>query len=175
VAPKFLSDAPNPQTRHLRLFSAALIPCGRFFRLAGYRPVPCEINGENGIRAWGCKIRPTSALPFLSDGWRCEILDLPRGFGSLLQKTLERRDRHRFFSVLANKLWIMGPCLSMAIGRIVWLARLGRLGWRWGKKTAGRHRVLCCRRFVIFAIGYFVQTAPWDWDNLKTDGFGVTF
>src|SRR5207237_7100413 len=39
-------------------------------------------------------------------------------------------------------------------------------GWRWGTKPPA-DVAFVLPAVVIFAIGYFVQTAPWDWDNLK--------
>ena len=51
------------------------------------------------------------------------------------------------------------------IGSAVW-RRAWKAGWRWGKKPPA-DIVFVLSAVVIFGIGYFVQTAPWDWDNLK--------
>jgi hypothetical protein len=57
----------------------------------------------------------------LSNRWRCEFW-ICHGVRLTTAKDMERRDR-TVLSVLANKLWIMGPAFA-GIGRIVWLARL---------------------------------------------------
>jgi hypothetical protein len=59
-------------------------------------------------------------------------------------------------------LWVL---LALALVALCgW--RAWKSGWRWGTKPPA-DVAFVLSAVVIFAIGYFVQTAPWDWDNLK--------
>src|SRR4029077_5034109 len=84
-------------------------------------------------------------------------------FGSLLQKTWNGVVAPFFQFWLTNfGLWVL---LALALVALcVWNA--WRAGWRWGTKPPA-DVAFVLSAVVIFAIGYFVQTAPWDWDNLK--------
>jgi hypothetical protein len=84
-------------------------------------------------------------------------------FGSLLQKTWNGVIAPFFQFWLTNfGLWIL---LALAL---VWLCgwRAWKGGWRWDKKPPA-DIAFVLSAVVIFAFGYFVQTTPWDWDNLK--------
>jgi hypothetical protein len=84
-------------------------------------------------------------------------------FGLLLQKTWNGVIAPFFQFWLTNfGLWILLSLgLVVLCGWCVWKA-----GWRWGTKPPA-DIAFVLSAVVIFAIGYFVQTAPWDWDNLK--------
>src|SRR5438477_943662 len=84
-------------------------------------------------------------------------------FGSLLQKTWNGVIAPFFQFWLTNfGLWVL---LALAlVGLCGW--RAWKAGWRWGTKPPA-DVAFVLPAVVIFAIGYFVQTAPWDWDNLK--------
>jgi hypothetical protein len=84
-------------------------------------------------------------------------------FGSLLQKTWNGVVAPFFQFWLTNfGLWVLLALALVALcGWYAWKA-----GWRWGKKPPA-DVAFVLSAVMIFAIGYFVQTAPWDWDNLK--------
>jgi hypothetical protein len=44
--------------------------------------------------------------------------------------------------------------------------RIWKSGWRWGNKPPA-DVAFVLPAVGIFAIGYFLKTAPWEWDNLK--------
>jgi hypothetical protein len=84
-------------------------------------------------------------------------------FGSLLQKTWNGVIAPFFQFWLPNfGLWIL--LVMVLVGLCAW--RVWKTGWRAGK-TPPADIAFILSAFVIFVIGYFVQTAPWDWDNLK--------
>ena len=84
-------------------------------------------------------------------------------FGLLLQKTWNGVIAPFFQFWLTNfGLWIL-----LSFGLVVLCGwRVWKAGWRWGTKPPA-DIAFVLSAVVIFAIGYFVQTAPWDWDNLK--------
>jgi hypothetical protein len=84
-------------------------------------------------------------------------------FGSLLQKTWNGVIAPFFQFWLTNfGLWVL---LALALVALCgW--RAWKAGWRWGKRPPA-DIAFVLSAVVIFVIGYFVQTAPWDWDNLK--------
>ncbi|HZS17625.1 MAG TPA: hypothetical protein VFA51_06805 [Candidatus Udaeobacter sp.] len=85
------------------------------------------------------------------------------GFGALLQKTWNGVVAPFFQFWLTNfGLWVL--LVLALVGLCGW--RAWKTGWRWGKKPPA-DVVFVLSAVVIFGIGYFVQTAPWDWDNLK--------
>ena len=59
-------------------------------------------------------------------------------------------------------LWV--PLALALVGLCGW--RAWKAGWRWGKRPPA-DIAFVLPAVGIFAVGYFVQTAPWDWDNLK--------
>ena len=59
-------------------------------------------------------------------------------------------------------LWVL---LALALV-VLCIWRAWKAGWRWGK-TPPADIAFVLPAIAIFVIGYFVQTAPWDWDNLK--------
>jgi hypothetical protein len=84
-------------------------------------------------------------------------------FGSLLQKTWNGVIAPFFQFWLTNfGLWI--PLALALVGLIGW--RIWKAGWRWGQRPPA-DIAFVLPAVAIFAVGYFVKTAPWDWDNLK--------
>jgi hypothetical protein len=84
-------------------------------------------------------------------------------FGALLQKIWNGIIAPFFQFWLPNfGLWI--PLALALVGLIGW--RIWKSGWRWGNRPPA-DIAFVLPAIVIFAIGYFVKTAPWDWDNLK--------
>ena len=84
-------------------------------------------------------------------------------FGSLVQKTWNGVIAPFFQFWLPNfGLWV--PLALGLVGLCAW--RIWKGKWRWGDKPPA-DIVFVLAAVVIFAVGYFVQTAPWDWDNLK--------
>ena len=84
-------------------------------------------------------------------------------FGLLLQKTWNGVIAPFFQFWLPNfGLWV--PLAMGLVGLCAWRVWKGK--WRWGNKPPA-DIAFVLTAVVIFALGYFVQTAPWDWDNLK--------
>ncbi len=84
-------------------------------------------------------------------------------FGLLLQKTWNGVIAPFFQFWLPNfGLWV--PLALGLVGLCGW--RIWKGKWRWGDKPPADIAFVFAA-VVIFAFGYFVQTAPWDWDNLK--------
>jgi hypothetical protein len=84
-------------------------------------------------------------------------------FGSLLQKTWNGVIAPFFQFWLTNfGLWIL---LALALVALIgW--RIWKSGWRWGNRPPA-DIAFVVPAVAIFAIGYFLKTAPWEWDNLK--------
>src|SRR5215467_8229597 len=84
-------------------------------------------------------------------------------FGLLLQKTWNGVIAPFFQFWLPNfGLWVL---LAMGlVGLCVW--RIWKGKWRWGDGPPADIAFVLAA-VVIFVFGYFVQTAPWEWDNLK--------
>jgi hypothetical protein len=59
-------------------------------------------------------------------------------------------------------LWV--PLALGLVGLCGW--RIWKGKWRWGDRPVADIAFVLAA-VVIFAFGYFVQTAPWEWDNLK--------
>ncbi len=84
-------------------------------------------------------------------------------FGLLLQKTWNGVIAPFFQFWLPNfGLWV--PLSLGLVGLCVW--RIWKGKWRWGDRPPADIAFVVAA-VVIFAFGYFVQTAPWEWDNLK--------
>jgi hypothetical protein len=84
-------------------------------------------------------------------------------FGLLLQKTWNGVIAPFFQFWLPNfGLWV--PLALVLVGLCGW--RIWKGEWRWGNRPPA-DIAFVITAVVIFGFGYFVQTAPWDWDNLK--------
>jgi hypothetical protein len=84
-------------------------------------------------------------------------------FGLLLQKTWNGVIAPFFQFWLTNfGLWV--PLAIALVALCGW--RAWKAGWRWGNRPPA-DVAFVLPAVAIFAIGYFVQTAPWEWDNLK--------
>jgi hypothetical protein len=156
--PKIFSDAPI--RRHaIALFGAALIPATFFVWL-----VTDQFHAKSMVKWHPGWVQDSAdfGAPFFRMGGAANF-GSATGFGSLLQKTWNGVIAPFFQFWLTNfGLWVL---LSLAlVGLCGW--RAWTTGWRWGKKPPA-DVAFVLSAFVIFAIGYFVQTAPWDWDNLK--------
>jgi hypothetical protein len=84
-------------------------------------------------------------------------------FGLLLQKTWNGVIAPFFQFWLPNfGLWV--PLALGLVGLCGWKIWKGK--WRWGERPPADIAFVIAA-VVIFGFAYFVQTAPWDWDNLK--------
>jgi hypothetical protein len=84
-------------------------------------------------------------------------------FGLLLQKTWNGIIAPFFQFWLPNfGLWV--PLALGLVGLCGW--RIWKGKWRWGNRPPADIAFVVAA-VVIFGFGYFVQTAPWEWDNLK--------
>jgi hypothetical protein len=84
-------------------------------------------------------------------------------FGLVLQKTWNGVIAPFFQFWLPNfGLWV--PLALGLVGLCGW--RIWKGKWRWGDRPPADIAFVVAA-VMIFAFGYFVQTAPWDWDNLK--------
>jgi hypothetical protein len=156
--PKIFSDAPI--RRHaIALFSAALIPATFFVWL-----VTDQFHAKSMVKWHPGWVQDSAdfGAPFFRMGGAANF-GSATGFGSLLQKTWNGVIAPFFQFWLTNfGLWVLLALALVALcGWHAWKA-----GWRWGKKPPA-DVAFVLSAVVIFAIGYFVQTAPWDWDNLK--------
>jgi hypothetical protein len=156
--PKIFSDAPL--RRHaVGLLSAALIPATFFVWL-----VTDQFRAKSLVKWHPGWVQDSAdfGAPFFRLGGAANF-GSATAFGSLLQKTWNGVIAPFFQFWLTNfGLWVLFALALVALcGWRVWKA-----GWRWGKKPPA-DIVFVLSAVVIFAIGYFVQTAPWDWDNLK--------
>jgi hypothetical protein len=156
--PKIFSEAPI--RRHaIALFGAALIPATFFVWL-----VTDHFHAKSMVKWHPGWVQDSAdfGAPFFRLGGAANF-GSATGFGSLLQKTWNGVVAPFFQFWLTNfGLWVL---LSLAlVGLCGW--RAWKTGWRWGKKPPA-DVAFVLSAVVIFGIGYFVQTAPWDWDNLK--------
>jgi hypothetical protein len=84
-------------------------------------------------------------------------------FGQLLQKTWNGVIAPFFQFWLPNfGLWV--PLALGLVGLCAW--RIWKGKWRWGDRPPADIAFVVAA-VMIFGVGYFVQTAPWEWDNLK--------
>jgi hypothetical protein len=156
--PKILSDAPI-RKHVVGLFSAALIPATFFVWL-----VTDQFRARSLLKWHPGWVQDSAdfGAPFFRLGGTANF-GSSTAFGSLLQKTWNGIIAPFFQFWLTNfGLWVL---LTLAlVGLCGW--RVWKTGWRWGRKPPA-DIVFVLSALVIFVIGYFVQTAPWDWDNLK--------
>jgi hypothetical protein len=84
-------------------------------------------------------------------------------FGLLLQKIWNGVIAPFFQFWLPNfGLWVpLALALVALCGWRIWTGK-----WRWGDKPPADIAFVIAA-VMIFGVGYFVQTAPWEWDNLK--------
>ena len=156
--PKIFSDAPI-RKHAVTLLSAALIPATFFVWL-----VTDQFHAKSLLKwhpGWVQDSTDFSA-PFFRIGPRDFGTDVPV-LWTIAQKTWNGVIAPFFQFWLTNfGLWIL---LALALVAVcIW--RAWKAGWRWGK-TPPADVAFVLPAVVIFVIGYFVQTAPWDWDNLK--------
>jgi hypothetical protein len=156
--PKIFSDAPI--RRHaVGLLSAALIPATFFVWV-----VTDQFRAKSLVKWHPGWVQDSAdfGAPFFRLGGAANF-GSATGFGSLLQKTWNGVIAPFFQFWLTNfGLWIL---LAVALVALCgW--RAWKSGWRWGQKPPA-DILFVLSAVVIFVIGYFVQTAPWDWDNLK--------
>jgi hypothetical protein len=69
-----------------------------------------------------------------------------------------------FFEFWFVNFGILIPLVLALIGLCAW--RTGKKGWRPGTRVSEELAFLL-PALTIFVFGFFVQTAPWGWDNLK--------
>jgi hypothetical protein len=156
--PKIFSEAP--MRRHATmLLSVALIPATFFVWL-----VTDQFHAKSMVKWHPGWVQDSAdfGAPFFRMGGAANF-GSATAFGSLLQKTWNGVIAPFFQFWLTNfGLWVV---LALALVALCgW--RAWKVGWRWGKKPPA-DVAFVLSAVVIFAIGYFVQTAPWDWDNLK--------
>ena len=156
--PKIFSEAPI--RRHVTtLLSAALIPATFFAWL-----VTDQFHAKSMVKWHPGWVQDSAdfGAPFFRMGGAANF-GSATAFGSLLQKIWNGVIAPFFQFWLTNfGLWVL---LALALVALCgW--RAWKAGWRWGKKPPA-DVAFVLSAVVIFAIGYFVQTAPWDWDNLK--------
>ena len=156
--PKIFSEAPI--RRHaITLLSAALIPATFFVWL-----VTDQFHAKSMVKWHPGWVQDSAdfGAPFFRMGGAANF-GSATAFGSLLQKTWNGVIAPFFQFWLTNfGLWVLMALALIALcGWRAWKA-----GWRWGTKPPA-DVAFVLPAVVIFAIGYFVQTAPWDWDNLK--------
>jgi hypothetical protein len=105
---------------------------------------------------------PDFAAPFFRMGGAANF-GSSTAFGLLLQKTWNGVISPFFQFWLTNfGLWI--PLALALLGLVGW--RIWKAGWRWGDRPPA-DVAFVLPAVVIFALGYFFKTAPWEWDNLK--------
>ena len=156
--PKIFSEAPL--RRHaVGLLSVALIPATFFVWL-----VTDQFRAKSLVKWHPGWVQDSAdfGAPFFRLGGTANF-GSATGFGSLLQKTWNGVIAPFFQFWLTNfGLWVLFALALVALcGWRAWKA-----GWRWGTKPPP-DIAFVLSAVVIFTIGYFVQTAPWDWDNLK--------
>ena len=133
---------------------------GNFFCLADYRSVPRGIGAEMASRLGAGFDRIRRAfLPARAKGFW-----IFHGVWSRCCKKHGTASSLRFSS-FGYPTSVYGCRLALGlVGLCVW--RIWKGKWRWGDRPPADIAFVLAA-VVIFAFGYFVQTAPWDWDNLK--------
>ena len=156
--PNIFSDAPI--RRHAAtLLSTALIPATFFVWL-----VTDQFHAKSLLKwhpGWVQDSADFSA-PFFRIGPKDFGTDVPF-LWTIAQKTWNGVIAPFFQFWLTNfGLWVL---LALALVALcIW--RAWKAGWRWGKRPPA-DIAFVLPAVAIFGMGYFVQTAPWDWDNLK--------
>jgi hypothetical protein len=156
--PKILSGSPI--RRHaVVLLGSALIPATFFVWL-----VTDQFHAKSMLKwhpGW-VQDSPDFGAPFFRIGPKDFGTDVPF-FWTFAQKTWNGVIAPFFQFWLTNfGLWVLLAVALVAL--CIWRAWKG--GWRWGKAPPA-DIAFVLPAVAIFGIGYFVQTAPWDWDNLK--------
>ena len=105
---------------------------------------------------------PDLAAPFFRMGGSANFGSATT-FGLLLQKTWNGVIAPFFQFWLPNfGLWV--PLAMALVGLVGW--RIWKTGWRWGDRPPA-DVAFVLPAVVIFGMGYFFKTAPWEWDNLR--------
>jgi hypothetical protein len=156
--PEIFGDVPI--RRHaIALLASALIPATFFVWL-----VTDQFHAKSMLKWHPGWVQDSGdfGTPFFRMGGTANF-GSATAFGSLLQKTWNGVIAPFFQFWLTNfGLWVV---LALALVALCgW--RAWKAGWRWGKKPPA-DIAFVLSAVVIFIFGYFVQTAPWDWDNLK--------
>ena len=156
--PEIFRDAPI--RRHAAaLLASALIPASFFVWLVS------DHFRAASIFEWHAGWAQDSAdfaAPFFRIGGAANF-GSSTSFGLLLQKTWNGVIAPFFQFWLPNfGLWV--PLALALVGLCGW--RIWKSGWRWGNRPPA-DIAFVLPAVVIFTVGYFVKTAPWDWDNLK--------
>jgi hypothetical protein len=156
--PKIFSGAPI-RNHAATLLSAALIPATFFVWL-----VTDQFRAKSMLKWHPGWVQDSAdfAAPFFRLGGTANF-GSSTSFGLLLQKTWNGVIAPFFQFWLTNfGLWVpLALALVVLCGWRVWKA-----GWRWGNRPPA-DIAFVLPAVAIFAFGYFVQTAPWEWDNLK--------
>jgi len=155
--PKIFSNAPI-RKHAAKLLGAAFIPATFFVWL-----VTDHFRAKSLLKwhpGW-VQDSPDFSAPFFRLGPANFPIDAPHLW--LARKTWNGVIAPFFQFWLTNfGLWVL---LTLALVALcIW--RAWKSGWRWGK-TPPANIAFVLPAVVIFGFGYFVQTAPWDWDNLK--------
>jgi hypothetical protein len=149
-----------PIRRHaVALLALALVPATFFVWL-----VTDQFRAKSLVK-WGpgwVQDSAEFAAPFFRLGGTTNF-GSSTSFGLLLQKTWNGVIAPFFQFWLTNfGFWV--PLAIALVALCGW--RAWKAGWRWGNRPPA-DIAFVLPAVVIFAIGYFVQTAPWEWDNLK--------
>ncbi len=149
-----------PTRRHAAaMLAIALIPASFFVWLVTDHFRAASILKWNP--GWA-QDSPDFAAPFFRMGGAANF-GSSTTFGLLLQKTWNGVIAPFFQFWLTNfGLWI--PLALALLGLVGW--RIWKAGWRWGDRPPA-DVAFVLPAVVIFALGYFFKTAPWEWDNLK--------
>ncbi len=156
--PRIFSEAPI-RKHVVKLLGAAFIPATFFVWL-----VTDHFHARSMVKWHPGWVQDSTdfGAPFFRLGGSANF-GSATGFGALLQKTWNGLVAPFFQFWLTNfGLWVL--LVLALVGLCGW--RVWKSGWRWGKKPPA-DVLFVLSAVVIFGIGYFVQTAPWDWDNLK--------
>lgn len=155
--PKIFSNAPI-RKHAATLLSVAFIPATFFVYL-----VTDQFHAKSMLKwrpGW-VQDSPDFAAPFFKIGPANFPIDAPHLW--LARKMWNGVIAPFFQFWLTNfGLWVL---LTLALV-VLCIWRAWKAGWRWGK-TPPADVAFVLPAVVIFGLGYFVQTAPWDWDNLK--------